>query len=330
MPTWGEELKELAQLQKEGHPSPFDYLRRKHLTTLSSYTKRNIVSYSSRWTIPTPGISPELTSMTEEDIYGFMEVFHGLSPGPLDLLLHMPGGSTEAVEGLVAYVRSKFKDVRVIIPHAAMSAATMLACSANKIVMARHSFIGPIDPQLIAMTPLGPQAIPVQAIIDQFELAKSDCKNPELLGAWAPILPQYGPALVVQSRDALALSVELVSTWLQKYMFRALPDAKTKAETVATKLADHRLFKTHARHIDREQARSIGLVIDGLEEDQMLQDLVLSTFHATTLTFQFTPTAKIIENQLGNAYVRQFMVAPPIQPQGEGQKTSQQPSVPSG
>jgi len=92
--------------------------------------------------------------MVEEDTYGFMEVFHGLKGEGLDLILHMPGGATEATEGLVSYMRSKFKDVRVIVPHAAMSAATMLACSSDKIIMAKHSFIGPIDPQLIAMTPL--------------------------------------------------------------------------------------------------------------------------------------------------------------------------------
>jgi ClpP class serine protease len=36
-----------------------------------------------------------------------------------------------------------------------MSAATMLACSANKIVMGKHSFLGPIDPQFIIQTELG-------------------------------------------------------------------------------------------------------------------------------------------------------------------------------
>jgi hypothetical protein len=60
---------------------------------------------------------------------------HGLGGDSLDLVLFLPGGSAEAAEYLVSYIRTKFKDVRVIVPHAAVSAATMMACSANVIVM---------------------------------------------------------------------------------------------------------------------------------------------------------------------------------------------------
>ncbi len=77
---------------------------------------------------------------------GFMEVIRGLPGDGLDLVLHSPGGSAEATEGLVTYIRSKYDNVRVIVPHLAMSAATMLACSANRILMGKHSYLGPIDP----------------------------------------------------------------------------------------------------------------------------------------------------------------------------------------
>jgi ClpP class serine protease len=42
-----------------------------------------------------------------------------------------------------------------------MSAATMVACAANQIVMGKHSFLGPIDPQLILQTALGNRLVPV-------------------------------------------------------------------------------------------------------------------------------------------------------------------------
>ncbi len=231
----------------------------------------------------------------------------------LDLILHSPGGSAEATEGLVSYIRSKFDDFRVVIPHAAMSAATMMACASDKILMGKHSFIGPIDPQIIATTQLGPQAIPAQAILDQFELAKSDCRSPELLGAWAPILPQYGPALLVQAKESLDLATELVSTWLAKYMLKTDLDPEKKAKEIAATLANHKLFKTHGRHINRVQARGFGLHIDDLEKDQKLQDLVLSIFHSNIITFNLTPTGKIIENHQGGAFIKWFAV--PAQPQ---------------
>jgi len=75
-----------------------------------------------------------------------MEVMLELTGNTIDLILHSSGGSAEATEAIVKYLRSKFEHIRVIIPYGAMSAATMLACAADEIIMGKHSFIGPIDP----------------------------------------------------------------------------------------------------------------------------------------------------------------------------------------
>jgi hypothetical protein len=263
-----------------------------------------------------PNLPPEELSITEEDMQGLMEVFHGLTSDNVDLILHSPGGSAEATEAMVYYIRSKFSHVRIIVPHQAMSAATMLACSADKIIMGKHSFLGPIDPQFFVRTQLGGQAVPAQAVLDQFDMAKQDCQDPKLLGAWAPILPQYGPALLIQCQETLKLSKELVAKWLTQYMFKNIKDATpaVRAAAVADSLANHTAFKTHGRPIDRDYARSLGLDVDDLEKDQKLQDLVLSVFHATTHTFNGTPAVKIIENHDGRAFVRSFVIAVPSRP----------------
>src|SRR5262249_51347989 len=126
MPTWGEILDELkATPAGPGDVSPLDIVRRKYLKQLRDHTGRNAVLYAVNWT--QGGASPALTSINPGDVQGFMEVMHGLSSNQgLDIVLHSPGGSPEATESIVKYVRSKFTDVRVIVPHAAMSAATML------------------------------------------------------------------------------------------------------------------------------------------------------------------------------------------------------------
>jgi hypothetical protein len=187
----------------------------------------------------------------------------------------------------------------------------------NKIVMGKHSYLGPIDPQLILQTQIGPQNIAAQAILDQFKLAKKECQNPANLNAWYPILVQYGPALITQCENAISLSRQLVSDWLKKYMFYKRRSAKKVSEQVARYLSNHKEFKTHGRHIDREVLKSKGLIIDDLEEDHDFQDLVLSVFHATTHTFSATGTAKIIENHLGKAYVKRSLalIGPAIQQQ---------------
>jgi len=306
MPTWGELLIELNQLIKNKQASPYDFLRRKYLTELYQKTRRNVILYATAWTQTGKVVDPSLLSINEEDLQGLMEVIHNLKGKKLDLIIHSPGGSLEATEALVKYIRTKFEDVRVIIPHAAMSAATMLACSANTIMMGKHSFIGPVDPQIILQTKLGIMSVPAQAIIDQFQLAQEECKSQEKLPSWYPILEQYGPALIIQCNNALRLSEDLISEWTAKYMLAGKKNAKKQGKSIAKYLSNHRGFKTHARHIGREEASKIGLVIENLETDQDIQDLVLSIYHATTLTFSATSAVKVIENHLGKAFVKQL------------------------
>lgn len=324
MPTWGELLQELQQVGAAGQIPPglskFDLVRRKYIAALAAHTNRSTILYASAWTAG--NAPPEMISINPEDMEGFMEVVHGL-PGPrLDLVLHSPGGSAEATEALVSYLRSKFSDVRVLIPHAAMSAATMLACSANRIVLGKHSFIGPIDPQFILQTDLGVRAVPAHAIVEQFRLAQEECvKDSARLSSWIPMLRQYGPALLVQCRLAQKLSEELVSGWLEHYMLAGTSEAPTKAARIAAALCDHGQFKSHSRFISRDAAKQMGLSIEDLESDQTLQDLTLSVFHATSHTFVGTPAVKVIENHFGKAFIKiaQVTVVPERQappPQG--------------
>ncbi len=332
MPTWGDILKELQspsqQIQQRilrgelppNTPIPvdFDGVRRKYLRALFDRTSRPVILYATSWTVPKPSVDPDLVSITPEDVQGFMEVMHGVPEGSLDLILHSPGGSAEAAESLVSYVRTKFSDVRVFVPHAAMSAATMLACSANRISMGKHSFLGPTDPQFVLNTELGRLPYPAHAIVEQFELAKKECAaNPAALSAWLPMLRQYGPALIVRCQLAKELSVELVSDWLANYM---MPGMHDKARGIAAELANHTKFKSHNRFINRDHARQLGLEIEDLESDQRTQDAVLSVFHAASHTFGATPAVKIIENHMGKAFIKsaamqQITLASPLFPQ---------------
>ena len=308
MPTWSEILKEITGALPTQGPGVFDHVRRKYLVLMSRHTGRNTILYATKWT--QPGVADAgLVSITPEDMQGFMEVIHGLDGTTgLDLILHSPGGSPDAAEAIVHYIRSKFAHVRVFVPQAAMSAATMVACAADEIVMGKHSALGPIDPQFIVASPQGTMALPAQAILDQFELAKDDCKDPALLGAWAPILPLYGPSLLIQCSNALELAEELASEWLAAWMFANDPGRKRIAKAIARRLADHSRYKSHGRPIHRSAAREIGLKVADLEADQTLQDLVLSVFHASTHTFGSTAAVKLIENHAGRAFIKMQQV----------------------
>lgn len=67
----------------------------------------------------------------------------------LDLILHTPGGDTAATQSIVNYLYNFFNgDIRVIVPLTSMSAGTMIACASKEIIMAKHSNLGPVDPQI--------------------------------------------------------------------------------------------------------------------------------------------------------------------------------------
>lgn len=152
---------------------------------LHQHTGRDVIRYASNWTKPISFRGAE--SINEEDIQGLMEAIHRLKSGKLDLILHSPDGVAEVAEGMVSYLRKKFDHIRVIVPQAAMSAATMLACAANEIVMGKQSSLGPIDPQLELLSEYGVQFLPAQAIIDNFETVKKiSSESPQQMGAFFP------------------------------------------------------------------------------------------------------------------------------------------------
>ncbi len=255
-----------------------------------------------------------------QDMQGFMEACRDL-PGPnLDIVLHSPGGIAEAAASIVHYLRQKYTDIRIFVPLAAMSAATMLSMAATRIVMGKHSQLGPIDPQLTINDRNGIRSVAASAILDQFKQAKAEIAvDSKTLGAWAQILPMYGPGLLQQCETATALSKGLVSDWLKQYMLRDDPDREKKATDIVEFLGTHRVHHSHGVGIFRERLRELGIVIDDLEGN--LQDDVLSIFHATTITFTSTMCVKLIENSIDRGYfnmlpaasVQQIQVGPPPQ-----------------
>lgn len=89
-----------------------------------------------------------------------------------------------------------------------------------------------------------------------------------------------------------------------------------KIDRIIDELGDHALTKSHARHLSLARCRAIGLKITDLEQNQALQDAVLSVHHACMVTFSATPAHKIIENHEGVAFIKsaQQVVMPVASP----------------
>jgi len=302
MPNWNQILNEVVAAG-----STHDLIRRKYLSELNQYTGRNVIIYYSGWLQKRELASNSrgfAFSINDEDKTGFMSCVHGMDRSKgLDLLLHTPGGEIAATESLVQYLKSMFDgDIRVIVPELALSAGTMIACSAKEIVMGSHSSLGPIDPQY--------RGLPAHGVIEEVERAKSELSTArnqtELIArqsVWQPIIAKYNPTLIGECEKSIKWSNEMVKEWLTSCMLKDDENASQKAEEILIELGDHAMTKSHDRHISKDKAKSIGLKIIDLETDQELQEKVLSVHHSTIQTLSSTPSIKIIENQMGIAFI---------------------------
>ena len=301
MPT----LNEIQELILRKKNVAQDEIRREYLLKLSKHTKRDVILYATAFTSNKgPGIPSATLSIMPEDIQGFMASLHGLKNDKLDIILHSPGGSMEATDQIVQYLRSKYKNIRAIIPQNAMSAATMLACACDSIVMGKHSAIGPIDPQVTFPTANGAFTAPAQAILDEFEKAKVEItKNQGTAALWINKFQSYPHGFLNLCQNTLELSKTKVAEWLKTWMLTNDPQ---KADSIATWLCNANEHKTHGRPLNITSAKNEGLIVEALEDDQTLQELTLSAYHATMVTFMVTSCVKIIENHNGKGLYTQI------------------------
>ncbi len=305
MPNWSKLLKEINQLG-----SQYDILRRKYVASMAKYTGRNVICYYSGW-LQKPEVGTA-NAVNDNDKIGLMTTINKLDVSKgLDLILHTPGGDTAATESIVDYLWQKFKgDIRCFVPQMAMSAGTMIACSCKEIWMGKQSSLGPVDPQF--------NGTPAHGVLEEFHKAYDQIvKDPRTIPVWQPVIAKYGPAFIGECEKAVKWSTSLVIEWLGRNMFKDDTDRDEIIKRIVTELIDHSVSYAHNRHLSNTKCKDMGLNIKDLESDQKLQDRVLSIHHIYSHTLNSTAAFKIIENNLGIAYIQQaqqiIMQAPAIQ-----------------
>ncbi len=297
MPNWNQILEEIKT-----SGSTYDIIRRTYLKKMHEITGRNVIIYYSGW-LQKQGMLG--FGINDNDKNGFMTTIHGLDREKgLDLILHTPGGESAATESLVDYLRKMFgTNIRAIVPQLALSAGTMIACSCNEIIMGKQSSLGPIDPQI--------NGVPAHGIIEEFTQTFNECKSNQIkIPLWQPIIAKYTPTLIGEAQKAITWSEEMVKEWLITGMFSSSKNADEQANRVIKELGDHALTKSHARHLSASKCQELGLNVKMLEDNQELQDAVLSIHHACIHTLSSTPAFKIIENQTGTAFIQTAQILP--------------------
>lgn len=284
----------------------YDTIRRNYLKKLADKTGRTSILYAAAMGLPKFGHAQGALSIQAQDMQAFMAACVETAGPNLDLILHSPGGSPETAEQIVNYLRARFTHIRAIVPQGAMSAATMLACACDEIVMGKHSAIGPIDPQIMLPRPTGGVFMPAQAYLDELKKAVADIKaDPASAAIWIDKMRELPPGFLTHCENLIKGAQVTVERWLAQYMKLEPDRARDAAKWLGTS-ANH---FSHGRPICAKEATDQGLKIVYLEGDPELQDLVLSLYHATLVTFEATNCGKLVENHLGKGMYIQ--ISPP-------------------
>ena len=217
-------------------------MRIEKMQALCGITNRNLICYISAW-LQSSVNNPEF-QINDNDMNGLMNAVSGIddrSKG-LDLVLHTPGGVVTATESIVNYLRKMFNmDIRVIVPHMAMSAGTMIACASKEIIMGKESSLGPIDPQY--------HNVPAQGVLKEFERAINETvSSPNRSLIWKEIISQYRPSFVGECDNVVKMSYDLVEGWLLGCMFKRYAKKQERVKKILDELASHDASKVHDRH----------------------------------------------------------------------------------
>jgi hypothetical protein len=294
---------------KEG--GDFDSVRRAKYSLVKQLTGRPLLIYATAFHAPHKAQFRPIAAFLTIDISdkdGFQEIIDNVSSDEVDIFLHSPGGSAEATESIVKLLRSKFKKIRFVVTGSAKSAATMLALSGDSILMNRSAELGPIDPQVSVRGRFSPAG----SIKEQFNRAADDlARDPSRLPVWIPILEHFAPCLLVDCDNFIKLAKTLVINWMTTYMFQNKKGARDKARKIAKYLSNEKKTLSHARRIDAEQLKRLGVTIELLEDqDSKIQDAFRQLHLSIMATLDSTGAVKIFENSEGAVLIRMVSISP--------------------
>lgn len=274
---------------------------------ISEYNKvRNtyLIIYAGAIGKPIPDIT-----LCMDDYYIIFDMLKNVNSNKLDFYIETPGGSGEAAEEVVRFLRSKFTDINFVVSGQAKSAGTILVLSGNEILMTESGSLGPIDAQV----QVGRSRISAHDYIEWVKEKRDEAERVGRLNPFdATMVAQISPGELSGVYYSLKFAEDLVVEWLTKYKFKnwnvtesrkikVTEEMKRKrAQEIAKDLANHGKWRTHGRSIKIDDLEGIGLKITRIDNDPKLADTVYRIQTVIRLLFSSSTTYKIfaIEDEI--------------------------------
>jgi ClpP class serine protease len=188
----------------------------------------------------------------------FEDLLFNASPDrDLHLMLWSPGGDGEVAVRLVRSAQARCRELTVIVPDIAKSAATLLILGADQILMGPTSDLGPVDPQF----PMGEyDLVSAKDIISAVDRALADVADrPDTYPIHSALLADVNSLQVERARSALARTDDLLKEALRSNP-RRTPE---QVAELATRLHEPLIVapKDHAAIFSAQDAQDAGLPV---------------------------------------------------------------------
>jgi len=176
----------------------------------------------------------------------------------LHLLLSSPGGDGEIALRMVRSLQQRCRELTVIVPDMAKSAATIVCLGAHHILMGPGGDLGPIDPQMVFSGGDGMRTVvSAKEIVAAVAEAEERIKvNPDSFPLFASLLSDVNMLMVEQAKAALSRSEALMEEAL-----RAQGRKEEQVRALATKLKEPLIDapSSHSAVISVDHAVDYGL-----------------------------------------------------------------------
>jgi len=208
------------------------------------------------------------------DVDVIYDALRSIGPQPkIDVIIFSAGGTPDQAYIIGAMFQEFAKQKLVVmVPRYAKSAATLLVCAADEILMLPPSELGPIDP--VVESPEIKRPIPVLSLLELLDMIGKMPKPliPGLTTISDVIEKMLSKVPIAEFGDYARLTdhmISLAEMLLSRRMFHDNPnDAKTIAENLCKR------YKAHSAAITLVDAKELGLkLIDAPKE---LQDAIWS------------------------------------------------------
>lgn len=213
----------------------------------------------------------------------------------VDLFIHSNGGNSIVPWKLVTLIRDYCSEFRLLVPHRAFSAATLISLGADEIVMHPMGMLGPTDPTVT--NPYNPQdprnpaqllGISVEDVSAYIKLIKDDfgiTHEDELIQAVNILAQKVHPLALGNVKRFHSQSRMLAKKLLELHMKNGADDHKI-AEIVDN-LNSKLFFHGHPIHYQEAQKLGLKVKLATLAEQKLMWNLYLAYEEAMNLNEEF-------------------------------------------